>query len=53
MKEALRNTGYADIHIDAVLKKIGSPLDMFCSQGWVGRIFNRDKLHKNVQIHIK
>ena len=38
----------ADIHIDAALKKIGSPLDMFCSQGWVERIFSQDKLHINV-----
>lgn len=23
-----------DIHVDAALKKICSPLDTFCSQGW-------------------
>lgn len=33
---------------DIALKKICSPLDTFCSQGWVGRIFNQDKLHKIV-----
>lgn len=32
----------ADIHIDAALKKIGSPLDAFGSQGWEGRIFSQE-----------